>query len=244
MKNGPPVTAPDMDNDTGFVIAIDGPSGVGKTTVSKLVAEELNFRYVDTGAMYRAVAVAADAAGVDADDDVALQEFCAGVELEFFDGDSIRADGIRLNGEDLTERIREPGAGPLASLYSSKSVVRELLVAVQRRLGSLGGVVMEGRDIGTVVFPAAAVKIFLDAPAVVRAGRRRGDFVNAGKGGDEVNIKKVERDLVERDERDTSRTDSPLKCAEDAVHVDTGALTCDGVVRRVIEIIREKIGKL
>ena len=220
----------------GALIAIDGPSGVGKTTVSKLVAERLGYRYVDTGAMYRAVAVGADAAGVDPDDEGALKAFCDGALIEFTDG-----DGIRLGGEDLTKKIREVEAGPLASLYSSKTVVREFLVNLQRRLGAGGGVVMEGRDIGTVVFPAARVKIFLDASAAERAKRRHGEFLDSGSGAASIDIKDVERDLTERDMKDSTRDNSPLKCAEDAVRVNTDGKKVEAVVERILEVVREKM---
>jgi cytidylate kinase len=230
-----PVNAP--------VIAIDGPSGVGKTTISRLVAEALGYRYVDTGAMYRAVAVAADAAGVGPDDETALKAFCDAATINFTEGGAVRVDG-----KDLTKEIRERSAGPLASLYSSKTVVREFLVAVQRRLGAGGGVVMEGRDIGTVVFPAAEVKIFLDASAGERARRRHGELMEkSGETGRDpgaidiaIDVEEVEKDLAERDLRDATRENSPLRCAEDAVRIDTDGLGKEAVAEAILDVVKER----
>jgi cytidylate kinase len=219
----------------GPVIAIDGPSGVGKTTVARLVARRLNFQYVDTGAMYRAIALAANEAGIDMENDEKLKGFCAGVDIQFG-----KNNEILLNNRDLSLKIREPHVGPLASRVSQKGPVREFLVPLQRRLGECGNVVMEGRDIGTVVFPDAEVKIFLDAVTEVRARRRHRELSEAGKVEDE-GLKDVARDISERDRRDSRRARSPLRKAEDAVYIDTSELPVEGVVEKILNIVKENL---
>jgi cytidylate kinase len=221
----------------GPVIAIDGPSGVGKTTVARLVSQRLNFRYVDTGAMYRAIALGANEAGIDLDSDEELQRFCEGVEIHLGEDNE-----IFLNNKDLTQKIREQEAGPLASMVSQKKPVREFLVLLQRRLGECGNVVMEGRDIGSVVFPDAEVKIFLDASAEVKARRRYRELSvqeREGTGKPEATrLEDVIKELDERDRRDSSRAYSPLRKAEDAIYVDTSELTVEEVVEKSLNIIK------
>lgn len=214
------------------VIAIDGPSGVGKTTVSRRVAAALGYRYVDTGAMYRSLAVAANAAGVDLESDIWLDDYCARVAVSY-DG----AGNMLLDGVDYSDRIRTEEAGALASITSAKRSVRDLLVACQRILGHEGNIVMEGRDIGTVVFPDADVKIFLDASHDVRAARRHDELALKGAAA----ASDVSKKIAERDRRDTQRTNSPLKAAPDAVVIDTGSLDIDGVVARILEIVKERM---
>lgn len=216
-----------------IVIAIDGPSGVGKTTVSKLVAGRLALRYVDTGAMYRSLAVAATEAGVDIESDAALAEFCGRVKVSYG-----ATGAMLLDGRDYSGEIRTEEAGALASIASSKKPVRDFLVDCQRRLGSDGGVVMEGRDIGTVVFPNADVKIFLDAPHSVRADRRSLELIVKGAAVEED----VGRKIEERDRRDTERANSPLKKADDAVSIDTGGLDIEGVAAKILEVVAERTG--
>ncbi|MCK5237327.1 MAG: (d)CMP kinase [Deltaproteobacteria bacterium] len=218
------------------MIAVDGPSGVGKSTVSKLVAKELGYQYVDTGAMYRAFAVGVKEAGIDIKSEEALNAFIDSVKIEL----TGNGEKVLLNGRDVSKVIREPWAGELTSKVSAISPVREFLVSLQREIGaSSEGIVMEGRDIGTVVFPEAEVKIFLTASSEVRAKRRHKEFL--GKETEGVgSVGSVEADLNARDERDTKRADSPLKAADDAVIIDTGELDIDGVVHKALDVVRKR----
>ncbi|MFQ5464568.1 MAG: (d)CMP kinase [Thermodesulfobacteriota bacterium] len=211
------------------VVAVDGPGGVGKTTVSKLLAGRLGLGYVDTGAMYRAVALAAHRAGVDLESTEELSAFCSGAEVEYDAG----AGSVRVNGEDYTGIIRTAEAGRLASIASSRAPVRRLLTGLQRELAREGSVVMEGRDIGTVVLPGADIKFFLDAPGGVRAGRRHGEL----SGED---LASVGRELAERDRRDSSRENSPLVMADDAIYVDTGNIDIEGVLAVLMDHMRRR----
>lgn len=211
---------------SNFVIAIDGPSGVGKSTTSRRVAKELGFKYLDTGAMYRAIAVFADVEGVDIDDEAALRALCESAEISFDES----GERVFVNGVDYSTKIRTPLADDLSSKASQKVVVREHLVKLQRSFGESGDIVVEGRDIGTVVFPDAQLKVFLDASEEVRASRRHKEV----RAGNEENIKDVTEGITIRDERDRSRKASPLKEASDAVCVDTSELTIDEVVGRIV----------
>jgi len=213
-------------------IAIDGPAGAGKSTVSRRLARELGLRYVDTGAMYRVVGVLADAQGIDFGDADALAALCSALDLRFEERD----DGLRViaNGQDLTQAIRSAAAGQLASKVSVVPVVRARLVALQRAMSAGGGVVMEGRDIGTVVLPQATVKIYLVASAAERARRRTADLDARGEAAD---LAQVTREIEERDRRDSSRTHSPLRPADDALLVDTSSDPIDAVVARVRALI-------
>jgi cytidylate kinase len=210
------------------VIAIDGPAGAGKSTVSRRVARALGLRYVDSGAMYRVVGVLADEAGIDLGDEPALAALCDGLTMEFAE----RADGVHVlvGGRDLSEAIRTGAAGQLASKVSVVPVVRERLVALQRQLGAGGGVVMEGRDIGTVVLPGATLKIYLVASAAERAQRRWAELQRRGEAAD---VEAIEREIEERDRRDQERAHSPLRPAADAVHIDTTGANIDSVVARI-----------
>jgi len=215
-----------------IVVAIDGPSGVGKSTVSRMLAGELGFTYIDTGAIYRAVALKASDRGIDPDDDEGVKSFCAKMCLEMSDST------IVVDGEDLTSRIRHPSTGPIASRYSAGRGVREALLRLQRDMGERGSVVMEGRDIGTVVFPAAQVKFYLDASSDVRAQRRWSELKEKGV---EVEFETVKNEIEGRDRRDSTRAHAPLKKADDAVYVDTGARERDAVFRLLLEKVRERI---
>jgi CMP/dCMP kinase len=217
------------------VIAVDGPAGAGKSSASRALARRLGFGYVDTGAMYRAVGVLAAERGIDADDAAALGRLVAGLDFE------LARDGERLliGGRDLSAAIRRPEAGELASRVSTQPVVRQRLVALQRALGAAGGVVMEGRDIGTVVFPDARVKLYLTADPATRAARRAAELRAAAATVDEAALA---RELAERDRRDAGRAHSPLRPAADAVVLDTTALTLEDVVEAMERVVRERGG--
>jgi cytidylate kinase len=216
-------------------IAIDGPAGAGKSTVSRRLAELLGLRYIDSGAMYRVVGVLADEQGIDFGDVVALTALCDALVLHFEE----RTDGMHTiaNGRDLSAAIRTAGAGQLASKVSTVPEVRERLVALQRAMSAGGGVVMEGRDIGTVVLPDATVKIFLVASAEERARRRCAELNARGEAADAA---QVTREIEERDRRDQGRAHSPLRPAEGALVVDTSRDDIDAVVARIRALIEPR----
>jgi CMP/dCMP kinase len=215
------------------VITVDGPAGAGKSSASRALAHRLGYDYVDTGAMYRTVGVLADEAGIPFDDDEALARFVDRLAFEFPD------EGRRtvVNGRDLTEAIRRPDAGELASRVSTRPVVRDRLVALQRSLGAKGGVVMEGRDIGTVVFPEAPVKLYLTADPATRAKRRAIELRARGESVDEAALT---RGIAARDQRDAARAHSPLRPAADAIVLDTTPLTLEGVVDEMARLARAR----
>ncbi len=219
------------------ILAIDGPAGAGKSTIARLVARRLGLTYIDTGAMYRAVALAAARRGVDVDDPEGLSRLAGALSFRFVE----TADGARLlvDGEDVSEAIRQPEISQLASRVSAVSGVRAALVRAQRALGEAGGVVMEGRDITTVVFPNADVKVYLDATAQERARRRHGDLVQAGHAAE---LESVRREIEERDRRDSSRADSPMRQAPEAFYVLTDGLTVDEVIEHVTSLVEERTG--
>jgi cytidylate kinase len=218
-----------------LLITIDGPAGAGKTTVSRKLAQALGYRYIDTGALYRAIALAVSETGVTADDDAALETLCAGLKLEF----TLEDRGLRLmlNGRDVSEQIRLPRITMLASAISARPVVRRHLLAVQRNLGASKKAVFEGRDMGTVVFPDADVKFYLSADPSIRARRRYEELV--AKGGAAPSITSVEQDMAERDRNDSTRRSAPLKPATDAIHIDSSTLGIDGVVALMLEHIMD-----
>lgn len=218
-----------------IVVAIDGPAGAGKSTVSKRLTSALGYRLLDTGALYRAVALAASRAGVAWDDEPALAHIAGALPVEFrIDGELNR---VFLAGEDVSTAIRQPEISQGASLVSSRPAVRAALLDLQRRLGAEGGVVAEGRDIGTVVFPAAAAKFFLTASDEVRA-RRRFDELRAS--GVEVDYARTLAEMRERDARDSEREVAPLKPADDAILVDSSALGLDEVVQQMLAVVRAR----
>lgn len=220
------------------IIAVDGPSGVGKSSLSKLLARHFRLRYLDTGAMYRAVALKAYEMGIDLDDDKELKRFCSKLKIDVVDEDSTFK--IYIDGEEYTDKIRLPLAGRLASVASSKLAVRETLIELQRVSGRDGGVILEGRDIGTVVFPGADVKFFLEATFQTRIKRR---YKQLKEKGMEVDMAMVEEEIRDRDCRDTTREFSPLKKAGDAITIDTSNYTLNEVYRIMVKEIERRLGK-
>jgi cytidylate kinase len=220
----------------GIVVAVDGPAGAGKSTASRALADRLGYAYVDTGAMYRAVGVLADERGVALDDDAALVKLLSGLRFELRDDGA----GLAVDGRDVSLAIRRPDAGELASRVSTRSVVRERLVMLQRRLGAAGGVVMEGRDIGTVVFPEAPVKLYLTADPAERARRRAAELRARGEAVDEAALA-VE--LAARDRRDSDRALAPLRPAADAHVLDTSGVPFDEVVARMEALVRARLAR-
>ena len=216
------------------VVAIDGPAGAGKSTIARAVARRLGYVYIDTGAMYRAVALWALRNGIAPDDSHKLDELARHAKIEFTAG----ASTVVLNGEDVTAAIREPEVSGAASKASALPGVRRAMVDAQREMATGSSVVMEGRDIGTVVFPDAAVKIFLDANPDVRATRRVEEL--RGKGM-EVGAETVAQEMADRDRRDRTRTEAPLVQAPDAIYVDTTGLTIEEVEEAVLKVIRGRV---
>jgi len=210
-------------------IVIDGPAGSGKSTVSRLLADRLGLTYVDTGAMYRAVALAAHERGVDPADDEGLAELCKIIRIEF------RRNRLFMDGRDVSDLIRSSLMDRLSSTVSARPSVREAMVGLQRRTAEGGGVVMEGRDIGTVVLPDADVKFFLTANPQVRGMRRYQERVGKGESAD---LDKVVAEIERRDKNDSERELSPLKPAKDAIIIDTTDLSIPDVVEEMSKKIR------
>jgi CMP/dCMP kinase len=209
-----------------MVIAIDGPAGAGKSSVARGVAAELGFTYLDSGAMYRCVALAGILRGADLDDPEEMGELAAGLEI------TLTGEHVELDGREVSKVIREPEVSEASSRVSIHPKVREAMVASQRRMIAAGGYVAEGRDIGTVVSPDAPLKVFLTASAPERARRRA-----AQTGEDEVAVLEAQ---LERDRRDQTREHSALRAAEDAVEIDTTGLSQEQVVTRVVALARER----
>jgi cytidylate kinase len=217
-----------------IVIAIDGPSGAGKSTIAKAVAHRLGYVYIDTGAMYRAVGLWAMRAGIPLDDAHKLEELARHAEIEF----AAASTTVLLNGEDVTEAIRDRPISEAASKVSAISGVRRAMVDAQRRMSEGASVVMEGRDIGTVVFPDADVKIFLDANPGARAERR---VLELRAKGQNAAADAITREMAERDLRDSTRADSPLVQAPDAVYLDSTGLSIEEVQESVLKIVRSRV---
>lgn len=216
-----------------LIIAIDGPSGAGKGTVARTIAQQLNYRHVDTGAMYRAVAWLAGHDGIDLQDADAVAGLAASAVLDV-------GDAVIINGHDVTQAIRTPRIDRAAAVVARHPQVRAVLVAHQREYGFAGGIVMEGRDIGSVVFPNADVKVFLDASPDERARRRALDASRAA-GGDRTALASIAQDLAARDTSDSTRPVSPLTRVDDAVYLDTTGIPIEDVVRRVLAIVTAKL---
>ncbi len=223
-------------SNTVINVAIDGPAGAGKSTVSRGAAKQLGFVYVDTGALYRAVGVNALRKGINTRDKAAVAESINGinVDLVFENGEQ----KVLLNGEDVSSEIRTPPASMAASDVSAVPEVRAFLFDLQKNIAAKSNCIMDGRDIGTVVLPDAQVKIFLTASPEERATRRYRELVEKGS---EVSYKEVLEDLIERDYNDSHREIAPLKPAEDGVIFDTTGLTLEESVKEIVKIIKEKI---
>ncbi len=220
-----------------LLIVIDGPAGAGKTTVSKTLSERLDYKYIDTGALYRGVAYEILARGLDPADEDGLARLLADLDLRFERG----ADGMRLYsaGVDITDYIRTPEVTMLASAASAKPIVRQALLDLQRGLGKQKAAVFEGRDMGTVVFPDADVKFFLTADLKVRARRRYEEL----RGKSSQSLEEVENDMQQRDANDSGRDTAPLKPASDAVTVDSTDKPVDSVIDEMLARIREITGQ-
>ena len=217
-----------------YNIAIDGPAGAGKSTIAKKLAADLGYVYVDTGAMYRAMAYYFLQNNISADDEAAISAACPNVNvtIEYKDG----VQQVILNGENVNGVIRNEEVGNMASATSVYPAVRTKLVELQRELAAKQNVIMDGRDIGTVVLPDANVKIYLTASSKVRAQRRYDELTAKGE---KCDFDAIEKDIIDRDYRDMHRETSPLKQAEDAVLLDSSDLDIDGVVAKMKEIIKE-----
>ncbi len=218
-----------------MIIAIDGPSGAGKSTLAKRLAKDLGFIYLDTGAMYRALALKVLREGVDLADDLKVAQLVGSTAIDL-QGDW-RALKVILDGVDVAGEIRTPEVSQMASKASALKAVRARMLELQRALGQRGNVVAEGRDIGTVVFPDAQVKIFLDASAAERARRRCAELHAAGRA---VDLNETLREIEERDQRDSERELAPLRKADDALVIDSSSATAEEVAARALAEIRMK----
>ncbi len=219
----------------GKSIAIDGPAGAGKSTIAKMVAKELGFIYVDTGAMYRAMALYMINNNIDAADSDKISSTCqsADITIKYVDGVQV----VYLNGENVNSQIRTEAVGNMASASSVNADVRKKLVELQQKMAKTTNVVMDGRDIGTVVLPDADLKVYLTASSKVRAERRFKELMGKGV---KCDFDLIEKDIIDRDYRDMHRENSPLKQAEDAMLVDSSDMTIEQVAEKILELYRAK----
>jgi CMP/dCMP kinase len=223
-----------VNEKKGLVIAIDGPSGAGKSTVARLLAGRLGYIYIDTGAMYRAIGWKVERAGIDPTDENKLADLCErSVVTITKDNTDPR---FYVNGIDVTGKIRTPEMGLIASAVSMSPAVRARLLMLQRELGRNGSVVMDGRDIGTVVFPNADVKFFLDASAEERGKRR---YLELKAKGMDVDLAQITREIQDRDKQDRGRDLAPLKKADDALFIDSTSLSIDETIDRMLSVIKK-----
>src|SRR6185369_2695815 len=220
------------DRTRGLIVAIDGPAGAGKSTAAKMLAARLGYALLDTGAIYRSMALRARERGVAWDDGPGVAALADGIDISF------RLDGavnhVTLNGQDVTVAIRTPEMSDGASRVSALPEVRAALLGLQRRIGAAGGVVVEGRDIGTVVFPDAEAKFFLTASTDERARRRVAELSAAGK---PVDADQTKAEIIARDTRDSTRAAAPLRKADDAIEIDSSAVSPDAVVAKMADVV-------
>lgn len=214
-----------------YNIAIDGPAGAGKSTIAKIVAKKLNYIYVDTGAMYRTMALACFRDNISSDDEEKVVLKCKSVKVSLGYEDGVQK--VFLDGEDVSDEIRKEEIGNMTSAIAVYPEVRKILVAMQKQLAKEHNVVMDGRDIGTAVLPDADLKIYLTASVETRAGRRYKELIEKGQS---CSLDEIEEDIRERDYRDMNREVSPLKQAEDAVLVDSSKMSIDEVVEKIISL--------
>ncbi|PLY12112.1 MAG: (d)CMP kinase [Desulfuromonas sp.] len=217
------------------IIAIDGPSGAGKSTLSRLLAERLGFTHIDTGAMYRCVALAVERNGIDVADLDQLARLCDGLTIAF--QRDATGQKVLLNGEDVSEAIRQPHISLLTSQVAAVAAVREAMVTLQRQMGRAGGVVLEGRDIGSVVFPDAEVKFYLSASARERGRRRYEELCLSGQ---KVDLEQTIGEIEARDVADQGREHSPLMQPEDAVLIDSTGLTIEQVLAKMVTVVEAR----
>lgn len=217
-----------------YNIAIDGPAGAGKSTIAQIVAKDLGFIYVDTGAMYRTLALSCFRDGIDTTDENAVVAKCESVKVTLGYEDGVQK--VYLNGEDVSDEIRREEIGNLTSAIAVYPGVRKILVALQQDLASKNNVVMDGRDIGTAVLPNADLKVYLTASVECRAKRRYDQLLENGQTGD---LAEIEKDIEDRDYRDMNRDVSPLKQADDAVLVDSSDMTIDETVQKIVSLTKE-----
>jgi cytidylate kinase len=219
-----------------LTIAIDGPSGAGKSTVARFLAKRLGYVYIDTGAMYRSVALRVKGKGISPEDELALNQLASSLHITFItEGEQTR---VCCDGEDITSAIRSPEISRLASSISKQKGVREALVQMQREMGKEGGIILEGRDIGTVVFPDADVKFYLDAKSDERVRRRYHEMVEKGV---KVDFKETQEELIQRDHNDMHRIHSPLKKANDALFIDSTHRSVEEVVEEMVHRVKAKV---
>ncbi|MBE5945781.1 MAG: (d)CMP kinase [Lachnospiraceae bacterium] len=218
-------------------IAIDGPAGAGKSTIAKLVAKELGFLYVDTGAMYRSIALYFIENNVSLDDEDAIDNACDNINIEIKYEDGVQQ--VYLNGKNVSLEIRQEQVGNMASKVAAKKAVRDKLLSLQRDIAADNNVIMDGRDIGTFVLPNAEIKIYLTASVKTRAKRRYDELVSKGESPD---INKIEADIEQRDYQDMNREIAPLKQADDAIFLDTSDMNIEQVVAYICNLTKNKSG--